>query len=168
MDHSPSPGTKQLQMRQNQAKHDGITGMAAFIMDVCSTNDMSSLGRVSSGGSVGAMLCFLLIILGRRLGTGSLRRQHNSFEHKREQNPLQLVSNQLINCVIKNFQLQTCFVVRSICSLDDPATPHSPASYDHTVCRNSISGQPDRHRLLLKMQCSSAPPCLFGDSTRTC
>lgn len=85
----PSPGTKQLQIRQNQARQIGRTGMAAFIIEVCSTSDMSSFGRVSSGGSVGAMLCFLLTMLGRRLGSGSFfRRQHSSVEHKREQQPL--------------------------------------------------------------------------------
>lgn len=76
-------------MRQNQAKHNGNIGMAAFIIDVCSTNVISNFGRVSSSGIVGAILCFLLFILVRRLSIASFFLQHNNLLHKFEQHPLQ-------------------------------------------------------------------------------
>lgn len=49
----------------------------------------SSFGRVSSGGSVGAMLCFLLFMLVRRLSDSSRRRQHSRRSQRRPQHPLQ-------------------------------------------------------------------------------
>lgn len=59
----------------------GKIGIAAFIMLVCSTSDMSNLGRVSSIGIVGAILCFLLFMLVRRLSIVSfLRQQHQNLE----------------------------------------------------------------------------------------
>lgn len=82
---SPNPGTKQLHIKQNQAKQIGRIGIAPFIIDACSMSDSSNFGRLSSGGKVGAMLCFLLFILVRRLSDGSLRLQQNI----REQQPLQ-------------------------------------------------------------------------------
>lgn len=85
----PEPGIKQLQIKQNHAKPTGNTGMAAFMIDVWSTSESSSFGRVSSGGSVGAMLCFLLFILVRRLSTTGFFLQHINFSHKRAQQPLQ-------------------------------------------------------------------------------
>lgn len=78
-------------MRQNQAKHNGNIGMAAFIIDVCSTSVISNFGRVSSGGIVGAILCFLLFMLVRRLSVTSFFLQHNNLLHKFEQHPLQNV-----------------------------------------------------------------------------
>lgn len=84
---SPNPGTKQLHIKQNHAKQTGRTGIAAFIIDVCSTNDISSLGRLSSGGNVGAILCFLLFILVRRLSLG-FRLQQISLLQCLEQHPL--------------------------------------------------------------------------------
>lgn len=81
----PNPGTKQLQIKQNQARQMGKMGMAPFIIDTCSIRDSSNFGRLSSGGKVGAMLCFLLFMLVRLLSDGSLRLQQNS----REQQPLQ-------------------------------------------------------------------------------
>lgn len=86
----PEPGIKQLQIKQNHAKPVGRTGMAAFMIDVWSTSDSSSFGRVSSGGSVGAMLCFLLFILVRRLSTTGFFLQHINISHKRAQQPLEI------------------------------------------------------------------------------
>lgn len=63
----------------------GKTGMAPFINDTCSIRDSSNLGRLSSGGSVGAILCFLLFILVRLLSAGSFLLQQKSLE----QQPLQ-------------------------------------------------------------------------------
>lgn len=85
---SPNPGTKQLQIKQNHAKQTGKTGIAAFIIDVCSTNDISNFGRLSSGGNVGAILCFLLFILVRRLSPSVFRLQHINLLHSLEQQPL--------------------------------------------------------------------------------
>lgn len=65
----------------------GKTGIAAFIIDVCSTSDISSFGRLSSGGSVGAILCFLLFILVRRLSLGFRLQQINLLQSL-EQHPL--------------------------------------------------------------------------------
>lgn len=76
----PDPGMKQLQSKQNHAKQTGNTGIAPFIKDACSMRDSSNFGRLSSGGSVGAILCFLLFILVRLLSDGSLRLQPKSFE----------------------------------------------------------------------------------------
>ncbi len=81
----PSPGMKQLHNKQNHAKHIGKTGMAPFINEACSMRDSSNFGRLSSGGKVGAMLCFLLFILVRRLSDGSFLVQQNILE----QQPLQ-------------------------------------------------------------------------------
>lgn len=84
----PKPGIRQLQIRQNHANETGSTGIAAFISDVWSTSDSSIFGRVSSGGSVGAMLCFLLFMLVRLLSTTSFFLQHIKRSHKRPQQPL--------------------------------------------------------------------------------
>lgn len=84
----PEPGIKQLQIKQNQAKPTGITGMAAFMIDVWSTSDSSSFGRVSSGGNVGAILCFLLFMLVRRLSTTDFFLQHNNLSNILAQHPL--------------------------------------------------------------------------------
>lgn len=85
----PSPGTKQLHNKQNHAKQTGKTGIAPFIKDVCSIRDSSNFGRLSSGGSVGAILCFLLFILVRLLSDGSfLLQQQKSLLHILEQQPL--------------------------------------------------------------------------------
>lgn len=81
----PNPGMKQLHNKQNHAKQTGNTGIAPFINDICSMRDSSNFGRLSSGGSVGAILCFLLFMLVRRLSDGSFRLQQSSLE----QQPLQ-------------------------------------------------------------------------------
>lgn len=81
----PEPGIRQLQIKQNHAKPMGNTGMAAFISEVWSIRDSSSFGRVSSGGSVGAMLCFLLFMLVRRLSTAGFFLQHINFSHRTAQ-----------------------------------------------------------------------------------
>lgn len=66
----------------------GKTGSAAFINDVRSTSDSSRRGRGSSGGIVGAILCFLLFMLVRRLSASAFRPQHINLLHMREQQPL--------------------------------------------------------------------------------
>lgn len=85
----PEPGIRQLQIKQNHAKPTGNTGMAPFINDTWSTSESSNLGRVSSGGSVGAILCFLLFMLVRRLSmAGFFLQQQNNFSQSDAQQPL--------------------------------------------------------------------------------
>lgn len=98
----PRPGIKQLQIKQNHAKPTGNTGIAAFINDVWSTSDSSIFGRVSSGGNVGAILCFLLFMLVRRLSTTSLFLQHINFSHRRPQQFLHLHGSIIISTLTTN------------------------------------------------------------------
>lgn len=80
---------KQLHNKQNHAKQTGNTGIAPFINDACSMRESSNFGRLSSGGRVGAMLCFLLFILVRLLSDGSFLLQQKIAPHILEQQPLQ-------------------------------------------------------------------------------
>lgn len=106
----PVPGNKQLQIRQNQAKHSGSTGSAALISDDRSTNDSSKRGLGSSGGIVGAILCFLLFILVRRLSAVDFFRQHRIALHRREQHPLN-------GCKINNQFCPKTIITVYICSI---------------------------------------------------
>ena len=85
----PVPGKRQFDMKQNHANVIGSTGNAAFINDVRSIRISSRRGRGSSGGMVGAILCFLLFILVRRLSGSGFFRQQNNLLQNFEQTPLE-------------------------------------------------------------------------------
>lgn len=119
----PKPGIRQLQMRQNQANETGSTGIAAFISDVWSTSDSSIFGRLSSGGRVGAMLCFLLFMLVRLLSTTSFFLQHIKRSQRRAQQLLRshiLIKRNTKQLLIKHFG-ETCN--RNKCTTKKKSTP---------------------------------------------
>lgn len=102
----------------------GSTGIAPRIMEECSTNDMSILGRrsynqfkitfisghisgvskkVTSGGMVGAILCFLLKLLVLRLPLSPFFGQHMMQQLKQ----LKLKFERFLSTVLNNFHLQS-------------------------------------------------------------